>query len=76
MHKDTEKSLPVALEKRVQDADQRMYSPSVARNAEPILKILKGLLPARGRVLEIGCGTGEHAMYFAEAMPGLSWLPA
>jgi cyclopropane fatty-acyl-phospholipid synthase-like methyltransferase len=26
-------------------------------------------------VLEIGCGTGEHAVYFAEAMPGLSWLP-
>lgn len=75
MHKDTEKSLPVALEQRVQDADQRMYSPSVARNAEPILKILKEVLPARARVLEIGCGTGEHAVYFAEAMPGLSWLP-
>lgn len=75
MNKDTEKSQPVALEQRVQDADQRMYSPSVARNAEPILKILKEVLPARARVLEIGCGTGEHAVYFAEAMPGLSWLP-
>lgn len=75
MQNDTDKTQPVALEQRVQDADQRMYSPSVARNAEPILNILKGLLPARGRVLEIGCGTGEHAVYFAEAMPGLSWLP-
>lgn len=75
MHKDTETSLPVALEQRAQDADQRMYSPSAARNAEPILTVLKGLLPARGKVLEVGCGTGEHAVCFAEAMPGLSWLP-
>jgi SAM-dependent methyltransferase len=50
-----------------------MNSPSAARNAEPILKVFKRLL--RGRVLEIGCGTGEHAVYFAEAMPELSWLP-
>ena len=73
MHNDTEKSLPVALEQRVLDADLRMNSPSAARNAEPILKVFKRLL--RGRVLEIGCGTGEHAVYFAEAMPRLSWLP-
>ena len=70
---DTETALPVALELRLQDADQRLYSPSAARNAEPILNVFKRLL--HGRVLEIGCGTGEHAVYFAEAMPGLSWLP-
>lgn len=70
---DTETALPVALELRLQNADQRLYSPSAARNAEPILNVFKRLL--HGRVLEIGCGTGEHAVYFAEAMPGLSWLP-
>lgn len=75
MHEDNENPLPVALEQRMQDAEQRMFSPSAARNAEPILKILKGLLPAEGKVLEIGCGTGEHAVCFAAAMPGLTWLP-
>lgn len=75
MTESNDKPLPVALEERMQDADQRMFSPSAARNAEPILKVLQRLLPAHGRVLEIGCGTGEHAMCFAGAMPGLRWLP-
>lgn len=75
MHIDNDTSLPVALEQRVQDADQRMFSPSAARNAEPILNVLKKLLPAEGQVLEIGCGTGEHAACFAAAMPTLTWLP-
>ena len=75
MHADHDKPLPVALEQRALDADQRMFSPSAARNAEPILKVLKGLLPAHGTVLEIGCGTGEHAVCFAAAMPTLTWLP-
>lgn len=75
MHEDDHKPLPVALEQRRQDADQRMFSPSAARNAGPILQVLKTLLPAHGRVLEIGCGTGEHAICFAAAMPTLTWLP-
>jgi cyclopropane fatty-acyl-phospholipid synthase-like methyltransferase len=75
MHGDNGNPLPVALEQRTQDADQRMFSPSAARNAEPILTVLKGLFPAHGAVLEIGCGTGEHAVCFAAAMPTLTWLP-
>ena len=75
MHQDNDKPLPVALEQRDQDPDQRMFSPSAARNAEPILTVLKELLPALGTVLEIGCGTGEHAVCFAAAMPTLNWLP-
>jgi cyclopropane fatty-acyl-phospholipid synthase-like methyltransferase len=75
MHDENDKPLPVALEQRAQDDDQRMFSPSAARNAEPILTVLKGLFPAQGRVLEIGCGTGEHAVFFAAAMPTLTWLP-
>jgi len=75
MHEDNDKPLPVALEQRVQDADQRMFSPSAARNAEPILTVLKDCLPSYGMVLEIGCGTGEHAACFAAAMPTLTWLP-
>lgn len=76
MHNDNDKPLPIALEQRVQDADLRMFSPSAERNAEPILRVLKDLFPAHGMVLEIGCGTGEHAVCFAAAMPTLTWLPA
>ncbi|MBK5570154.1 DUF938 domain-containing protein, partial [Ensifer sp. SSB1] len=52
---------PVALEQREVSADHRMFSPSVARNSAPILAVLKRVLPTHGAVLEIGCGTGEHA---------------
>lgn len=67
---------PVALEQRGLGADQRMLSPSAARNSLPILAVLKRVLPANGMVLEIGCGTGEHAVGFAEAMINLIWLPS
>jgi SAM-dependent methyltransferase len=67
---------PVALEQRGVSADQRMFSPSAARNSAPILAVLERVLPTHGVVLEIGCGTGEHAVFFAEAMPGLTWQPS
>jgi len=67
---------PVALEQRGVSADQRMFSPSAARNSAPILAVLKRVLPTPGMVLEIGCGTGEHAVCFAEAMPSLTWQPS
>ena len=66
----------VALEKRSATADKRMFSPSVARNSAPILAVLKRVLPAHGAILEIGCGTGEHAVCFAGAMPNLTWQPS
>lgn len=67
---------PVALEQRGVGEDQRMFSPSAARNSAPILAVLNRVLPVRGLVLEVGCGTGEHAVYFAEAMPTLTWQPS
>jgi SAM-dependent methyltransferase len=67
---------PVALEQRSISADQRMFSPSAARNSSPILAVLERVLPTHGVVLEIGCGSGEHAVCFAEAMPNLTWLPS
>src|ERR1051325_5879116 len=67
---------PVALEQRGVSADRRLFSPAAARNAAPILAVLKRVLPAHGVVLEIGCGTGEHAVHFAGAMPGLTWWPS
>ena len=76
MPEDNDNRSPVALEQRGVSADQRMFSPSAARNLEPILAVLKRVLPTHGVVLEIGCGTGEHAVCFAEAMPNLTWQPS
>jgi SAM-dependent methyltransferase len=50
-------------------------APSTARNREPILQMLRTALPERGLVLEIAAGAGEHALYFAAALPGITWLP-
>ncbi|MBC8750080.1 MULTISPECIES: DUF938 domain-containing protein [Paraburkholderia] len=56
--------------------DARQHSPSAERNREPILAVLRAALPASGRVLEIASGTGEHAICFAGALPGLDWQPS
>src|SRR4249919_3037338 len=76
MPEENDNRSPVALEQRGVSADQRMFSPSAARNLEPILAVLKNVLPPHGVVLEIGCGTGEHAVCFAQAMPNLTWQPS
>jgi SAM-dependent methyltransferase len=52
-----------------------LLSPAVARNRDPILAVLRRHLPARGTVLEIASGTGEHAAYFATHLPHLIWQP-
>mgnify|MGYP001324584259 CR=1 FL=1 len=56
--------------------DQRSFSPSTARNREPILNVLQRVLAAKAKVLELASGAGEHAAYFARAMPGWSWRPS
>lgn len=52
------------------------WSKPAERNQRPILAVLKTLLsPSRHwRVLEIGSGTGQHAIYFTDALSNLEWF--
>jgi cyclopropane fatty-acyl-phospholipid synthase-like methyltransferase len=52
---------------------EKPHSPSCDRNRDPILNILKQHFADRRNVLEIGSGTGQHAVYFAKALPHLQW---
>jgi SAM-dependent methyltransferase len=56
--------------------DARLYAPAAARNRQPILDVLKQHLPARGLVLEVASGTGEHVVHFAQACPDLVFQPS
>jgi len=53
-----------------------LLSPAAARNREPILAVLRRVLPERGTVLEIASGTGEHAAFFASHLPRITWQPS
>lgn len=57
------------------DTDLRRYAPATERNRQPILDVLQRFLPPTGDALEIGSGTGEHAVFFAQALPGWTWQP-
>ena len=56
-------------------SDDRRSAPHVARNAGPIADVLRGVLPARGLVLEVASGTGEHIVHLAREFPKLLWQP-
>ena len=49
------------------------FAPSCERNQGPILEVLQRHVGDRQRVLEVGSGTGQHAVHFAAAMPWLIW---
>jgi SAM-dependent methyltransferase len=52
------------------------YAESCEKNRIPILAVLKEIFSDRKRVLEISSGTGQHAVYFAGALPHLTWQPS
>ncbi|THD58078.1 DUF938 domain-containing protein [Phenylobacterium sp.] len=50
-------------------------SPATARNRQPILEVLAPRLASGARVLEVASGAGEHAVFLAAALPGVTWQP-
>lgn len=54
-------------------AAEKPFSPASERNRDAILEVLRKHFAHVREVLEIGSGTGQHAVHFAAAMPWLSW---
>ncbi len=52
------------------------HAPATLRNREPILAVLRTVLPAAGTVLEVASGTGEHAVFLAPRLAPRLWLPS
>lgn len=56
--------------------DARLDASATRRNQTPILSTLNPYLAGRtGDALEVGSGTGQHAVAFAQAFPNLTWWP-
>lgn len=70
----TPENLPptVALEDRKREA-AKLFSPSAARNREPVRAVLAERLAEKARILEIGSGTGEHGEACCAARPDIAW---
>lgn len=51
----------------------KRIAPAALRNRAPILDVLRDLLGAESRVLEVASGSGQHADFFTENMPGWTW---
>lgn len=54
----------------------KLQAPAAGRNREPIREVLARVLPASGVVLDLASGSGEHAVYFAQHFPALTWQPS
>lgn len=52
---------------------EKPFSPACERNRDPILEVLRVHFATRRNVLEIGSGSGQHAVHFAAALPHLCW---
>jgi len=52
------------------------FSQACENNKDPILSVLKRVFVNPCEVLEIGSGTGQHAVYFAEHLPHVTWQPS
>lgn len=52
------------------------FSESCEKNKHPILQVLQVELAEPATVLEVGSGSGQHALFFAEQLPQLQWQPS
>jgi SAM-dependent methyltransferase len=53
-----------------------LHAAATERNRQPILEVLRRVLPPTGLVLEVASGTGQHVVFFAGALPALRWQPS
>lgn len=67
------RSPPSAQSGTLSGMDEKPFAPACERNRNPILAVLRAHFSDRAQVLEIGSGTGQHAVHFAAAMPYLIW---
>jgi SAM-dependent methyltransferase len=58
------------------DTMAKGFAPAAERNRQPILDVLRRVLPPRGLVLEVASGTGQHAVFFSERLRALRWQPS
>src|SRR3546814_5976660 len=63
---------PPAQAPRIRMTD-KPFAPACERNRDPILAVLREHFAGSRHVLEVGSGTGQHAVHFAAAMPLLRW---
>lgn len=68
------RAFPNAKAPAMSTTEIKPFSDSCERNKDPILNVLRSVLADRHTVLEIGSGTGQHAVYFASQLPHLTWL--
>lgn len=54
---------------------EKPFAPACERNQEPIREVLSEILTQPAKVLELGSGTGQHAVYMAHHLPHLEWQP-
>jgi len=66
---------PIHLENRSQTG-ARLFSPTAARNREPIANVLMKYLPQEARVLEIASGSGEHGVHMCSLRRDIIWQPS
>lgn len=68
-------TLPTYGEPLLSTGPRKLHAPATLRNRQPILDVLRSVVSDVGVVLEVGAGTGEHAVYFAAALPRVTWQP-
>jgi trans-aconitate methyltransferase len=61
------------MRETLQNSRMKPFSPSSERNQAPILEALRSHFASCRRVLEVGSGTGQHAVCFARALPEAVW---